>query len=57
MDVIVMGRSPTSNALLVYNPRNWQYYEPVLSRLLALRNTVGLLPVGASYQKVMKSKL
>jgi hypothetical protein len=24
----VIGRSPTSNALLVYNPRNKQYYEP-----------------------------
>ncbi len=28
MDGIVIGRSPTSNALLVYNPRNKQYYEP-----------------------------
>jgi hypothetical protein len=28
MDSIVIGRSPTSNALLVYNPRNRQYYEP-----------------------------
>jgi hypothetical protein len=27
MDGIVIGRSPTSNALLVYNPRNKQYYE------------------------------
>ena len=28
MDGIVVGRSPTSNALLVYNPRNKKYYEP-----------------------------
>jgi hypothetical protein len=28
MDGIVIGCSPTSNALLVYNPRIWQYYEP-----------------------------
>jgi hypothetical protein len=28
MDGIVIGRSPTSNAPLVYNPRNWPYYEP-----------------------------
>jgi hypothetical protein len=29
----------------------------VLSHLLALRNTVSLLQVGASYQKVVKSEL
>jgi len=28
MDGVVVGRSPTSNALLVYNPRNKKYYEP-----------------------------
>jgi hypothetical protein len=28
MDRIVIGRSPTSNALLVYNPRNKKYYKP-----------------------------
>jgi hypothetical protein len=28
MDGIIFGRSSTSNALLVYNPRNKQYYEP-----------------------------
>jgi hypothetical protein len=28
MDGIVIGRSPTSNAFLVYNPWNCQYYEP-----------------------------
>jgi hypothetical protein len=28
MDGIVIGRSPTSNALLAYNPHNKQYYKP-----------------------------
>jgi hypothetical protein len=28
MDSIIVGRSPTSNALLVYNPWTKQYYEP-----------------------------
>jgi hypothetical protein len=28
MDGIIIGRSPTSNALLVYNPRNKQYNKP-----------------------------
>ena len=28
MDGIVVGCSPTSNALLVYNPRNKKYYKP-----------------------------
>ena len=28
MDGIVLGRSPTSNAILAYNPRNQRYYEP-----------------------------
>ena len=28
MDGVIIGRSPTSNALLVYYPRNKQYYEP-----------------------------
>jgi hypothetical protein len=28
MDGIAVGRSPTYNALLVYNPRSKQYYEP-----------------------------
>jgi hypothetical protein len=28
MDGVVIGRSPTLNALMVYNPRNQQYYEP-----------------------------
>jgi hypothetical protein len=33
MDGIVIGHSLTSNALLVYNPRNKQYYEPDSYRL------------------------
>jgi hypothetical protein len=28
MDGVGIGCSPTSNALMVYNPRNCQYYEP-----------------------------
>jgi hypothetical protein len=28
MDGIAVGRSPTSNVLLVYNPQTKQYYEP-----------------------------
>ncbi len=28
LDGIVIGQSPTSNAILVYNPRNQRYYEP-----------------------------
>jgi hypothetical protein len=28
MDGIVLGQSPMSNAILVYNPRNQRYYEP-----------------------------
>ncbi len=33
LDGIVIGRSPTLNAILVYNPRNQQYYEPNSYRL------------------------
>jgi hypothetical protein len=33
LDGIVIGRSSTSNALLVYNPQNQQYYEPDSYRL------------------------
>jgi hypothetical protein len=28
MDGVIVGWSPTSNALMVYNPRNHQYYKP-----------------------------
>ena len=33
LDGIAIGRSPTSNALLVYNPRTKMYYEPDSYRL------------------------
>ena len=33
LDGIAIGRSPTSNALLVYNPRTKRYYEPDSYRL------------------------
>ena len=33
MDGITIGRSPTSNALLVYNPWSETYYEPDSYRL------------------------
>ncbi len=36
MDGIAVGRSPTSNALLVYNPRTKQYYEPDSYRLIPI---------------------
>jgi hypothetical protein len=37
MDGIIIGRSATSNALLVYNPRNKQYYEPNSYRIDSYR--------------------
>jgi hypothetical protein len=37
MDGIIIGCSPTSNALLVYNPRNKQYYEPDSYRIDSYR--------------------
>ena len=37
MDGIIVGRSPTSNALLVYNPRTKQYYEPDSYRIDSYR--------------------
>ena len=37
MDGIIIGRSPTSNALLVYNPRTKQYYEPDSYRIDSYR--------------------
>jgi hypothetical protein len=33
MDGIVIGHSPTLNALMVYNPRNQQCYKPVSYRI------------------------
>jgi len=37
MDGIIIGHSPTSNALLVYNPRNKQYDEPDSYRIDSYR--------------------
>ena len=37
MDGIIIGRSPTSNALLVYNPQTKQYYEPDSYRIDSYR--------------------
>ena len=37
MDGIIIGRSPTSNAFLVYNSRNKQYYEPDSYRINSYR--------------------
>jgi len=37
MDGIIVGRSPTSNALLVYNPRNKHDYEPDSYRIDSYR--------------------
>jgi hypothetical protein len=33
MDGILIGRSPTSNAIRVYNPHNQKYYKPDSYRL------------------------
>ncbi len=44
MDGVVIGRSPTSNALLVYNPRNRQYYEPGNYRLYCYRLPGSVFP-------------
>jgi hypothetical protein len=44
MDGIVIGRSPTSNALLVYNPQNKQYYEPDIYRLDSYRLPTSIYP-------------
>jgi hypothetical protein len=37
MDGIIVGRSPTSNAILVYNPRNQRYYEPDIYKIDSYR--------------------
>jgi hypothetical protein len=37
MDGVIVGRSPTSNALMVYNPCNRQYYEPDSCRIDSYR--------------------
>ena len=44
MDGIIAGRSTTSNAILVYNPRNKQYYEPDSYRIDPYRLPCALYP-------------
>ena len=44
MDGIVIGCSPTLNALLVYNPRNKQYYEPDSYRIDSYRLPTSVYP-------------
>jgi hypothetical protein len=44
LDGIVVGRSSTSNAILVYNPRNQRYYEPDSYRLDAYRLPSSVYP-------------
>jgi hypothetical protein len=39
MDGIIIGRSPTLNALLVYNPRHKQYYKPDSYRVISYQLT------------------
>ncbi len=44
MDGVVVGRSPTLNALLVYNPRNKHYYEPDSYQLDSYRLPTSVYP-------------
>jgi hypothetical protein len=44
LDGIVVGRSSTSNAILVYNPRNQRYYKPGSYRLDAYRLPSSVYP-------------
>ena len=44
LDGIVVGRSPTSNALLVFNPRSKKYYEPDSYRLDSYRLPCSMYP-------------
>eukprot|EP00970_Alexandrium_tamarense_P009299 scaffold1836_cov204-Alexandrium_tamarense.AAC.45 len=44
MDGIVIGRSTTSNAIRVYNPRNKQYYEPDSYSIDPFRLSVSVYP-------------
>jgi hypothetical protein len=44
MDGVIVGRSPTSNALLVYNPRNKHYYEPDSYRIDSYRLPGSMYP-------------
>ncbi len=44
LDGIILGRSPTSNAILVYNPRNQRYYEPDSYKIDAYRLPSSVYP-------------
>jgi len=44
MDGIILGRSPTTNAILVYNPRNQCYYEPNSYRINPYRLPPSVYP-------------
>jgi hypothetical protein len=44
LDGIVIGRSLTSNAILVYNPHNRQYYEPDSYRLAPYQFSLSIYP-------------
>ena len=44
LDGIIVGRSETSNALLVYNPRNGKYYEPDSFRIDSYRLPCSVYP-------------
>ena len=44
LDGIVIGRSSTSNAILIYNPSTQQYYEPDSYRLDAYRLPSSVYP-------------
>ncbi|KAL7527259.1 hypothetical protein ACHAWF_003100, partial [Thalassiosira exigua] len=44
MDGIIVGRSPTSNAVLVYNPHTKQYYEPDSYRIDPYRLPSSMYP-------------
>ncbi len=44
MDGVIVGCSPTSNALMVYNPRNKQYYEPDTYRIHSYRLLCSMYP-------------
>ncbi|KAL7525865.1 hypothetical protein ACHAWF_001539, partial [Thalassiosira exigua] len=44
LDGIIVGRSPTSNVVLVYNPRTKQYYEPDSYRIDPYRLPSSMYP-------------
>jgi hypothetical protein len=44
MDGIILGQSPTSNAILVFDPRNQRYYEPDSYKIDPYRITSSVYP-------------